>query len=102
MLVLTRKQGERIKVGDNIWITLVEIMPGGKLVRIGIDAPEDVVIRREEMIEGWRDDLRRRPGGRRAATGGMATKPATPTTPRAGTLLERCRTGASPDAGNKK
>jgi carbon storage regulator len=48
MLVLQRKQDERILVGDNIWITIVQINGGN--VRVGIDAPDDVAIRRAELV----------------------------------------------------
>jgi len=48
VLVLERKPGEVILVGDNIKITVVDIRPGNK-VRIGIDAPKDVSIDRLEL-----------------------------------------------------
>jgi carbon storage regulator len=47
MLVLTRKVGQRIRVGDDVVITLVRIQ--GDKVRVGIDAPPDVAIHREEV-----------------------------------------------------
>ena len=47
MLVLTRKLGEKIHIGDNITITVVDVK-GGK-IRLGIDAPDDVVIFRHEL-----------------------------------------------------
>lgn len=47
MLVLTRKLGEKIHIGDNIHITVVDIDRGR--VRIGIDAPRDIPIRRDEL-----------------------------------------------------
>ncbi len=47
MLVLTRKVGEQIRVGDDIVVTLVRIQ--GDKVRLGIDAPRDVPIHREEV-----------------------------------------------------
>lgn len=47
MLVLSRKVGEEILIGDNISITVVKSQ-GGK-VRIGISAPEEVAIRRAEI-----------------------------------------------------
>jgi carbon storage regulator len=49
MLVLSRKVGERILIGENIAITVVRIGQGG--VRIGIDAPNDLVVVREELAD---------------------------------------------------
>ena len=49
MLVLTRRPGESIVVGENIVVTVIEIK-GGQ-VRIGIDAPRDVDVYREEIYE---------------------------------------------------
>jgi len=48
MLVLTRKVDEAIRIGGDIVITVVSI--DKKSVRIGIDAPEDVMILREELV----------------------------------------------------
>lgn len=53
MLVLSRKKNETICIGDNIEVTVVEIGPGK--VRLGIKAPKDVRVDREEIrrrIEG--------------------------------------------------
>lgn len=47
MLVLTRKEGEKILIGENISITIVKSKNGQ--VRIGIDAPKGINIRREEL-----------------------------------------------------
>lgn len=49
MLVLSRKPGERLLVGDDIVITIVRIGPN--TVRIGIDAPGHLNIVREELLE---------------------------------------------------
>ena len=49
MLVLTRKIGEEIVIGDNIRVKLLGIH-GGK-VRLGVVAPEDVVVDRQEIHE---------------------------------------------------
>ena len=48
MLVLTRKVGERIQLGDQITVTLVKI--SGNMVRLGIDAPPDVSVVRQELV----------------------------------------------------
>jgi len=47
VLVLGRGEGESIIVGNNIKITVVEVV--GDLVRIGIEAPHDVAVHREEI-----------------------------------------------------
>jgi carbon storage regulator len=47
MLVLTRKPGESIVIGDNIVITVID---AGGTVRIGIDAPRDVAVYRHEVF----------------------------------------------------
>jgi carbon storage regulator len=49
MLVLSRKPGESLRVGDDIRITVVSTASGQ--VRIGIEAPENVRIHREEVYE---------------------------------------------------
>ena len=49
MLVLSRKVGERILVGDDIRITIVRIGGGG--VRVGIEAPPTMNVVREELKE---------------------------------------------------
>lgn len=47
MLVLSRKKNERIVIGDNIVITVVEVR--GDRVRLGIEAPQEVPIHRSEV-----------------------------------------------------
>jgi carbon storage regulator len=47
MLVLSRKAGEKILIGDSISVTIVRIGPG--VVRIGVEAPDDLAILREEL-----------------------------------------------------
>jgi carbon storage regulator len=49
MLVLTRKAGERIHLGDDIWIEVLEVRGG--IVRLGIDAPKDVEVYRGEIYQ---------------------------------------------------
>ena len=47
MLVLGRREGQTIKVGDDIVITIIRI--GGEAMRIGIEAPEGIKILRGEL-----------------------------------------------------
>ena len=49
MLVLSRKPGEKILIGDNVTITIVRIGPN--TVRLGIDAPREMNIVREELCQ---------------------------------------------------
>jgi carbon storage regulator len=58
MLILTRRPGESIQVGENIEISILEIR--GNQVRIGINAPPDVLVLRSELVEAARpgDDNR--------------------------------------------
>lgn len=49
MLVLTRKLGEQIQIGDTITITVVRI--DGDRIRLGIEAPQDVPVMRAELKE---------------------------------------------------
>ena len=48
MLVLSRKLGEKIHIGDNITVTIVDIDRGK--VRIGIEAPREVPVFRHELL----------------------------------------------------
>jgi carbon storage regulator len=50
MLVLTRKIAESFVVGDDIKITIIDII-GGNKVRVGIQAPQEVPVYREEIYE---------------------------------------------------
>lgn len=48
MLVLSRKLGEKICIGENIFITVVDVERGK--IRLGIEAPRDVPIFRQELL----------------------------------------------------
>ena len=49
MLILTRKQGESVAIGDDIQVTVVEIQ--GKQVKLGVKAPREVAVHRQEIYE---------------------------------------------------
>jgi carbon storage regulator len=53
MLVLSRKVGQRILIGDKISVTVVRIGQGG--VRLGIEAPHDLEVIREELKSQQRE-----------------------------------------------
>jgi carbon storage regulator len=55
MLVLSRKQNERIRVGDSVVVTIVRV--SGDKVRIGIEAPPDVRVLRDELDDGLVGDV---------------------------------------------
>jgi len=54
VLVLSRNEGQRIMIGENIVITLVSIH--GDKVRLGIDAPPEVSVHREEIWNAIKRD----------------------------------------------
>ncbi len=56
MLILTRKIGECITIGDHIRVYVVGIR--GKQVRLGIEAPADAIVHREEIYEKIADENR--------------------------------------------
>jgi carbon storage regulator len=47
MLVLSRKESEKIRLGDSIVVTIVRV--SGDKVRLGIEAPADVIVLRDEL-----------------------------------------------------
>jgi carbon storage regulator len=47
VLILTRREGESVKIGDGITITVLDVK--GNQVRLGIEAPKDVAVHREEI-----------------------------------------------------
>jgi carbon storage regulator len=57
MLLLTRKLGENIRIGDDVKITIVEVK--GNHVKLGIEAPPSVKVHREEIYERIQQENRR-------------------------------------------
>ena len=49
MLILTRRVTESVRIGDDITVALLGVK--GKQVRIGIDAPKDIAVHREEIVD---------------------------------------------------
>ena len=54
MLILTRRAGETLRIGENVEVTVMAI--NGSQVRIGIKAPRHVIVDREEIAERKRRD----------------------------------------------
>ena len=69
MLIVTRRAGEKIDLGDDIVVEVMEV--AGNTVRIGIAAPRSVPVYREEIWDAVRAE-------NRAAAGAPATLPAAP------------------------
>ncbi len=55
MLVVTRRVGQAIKIGNDITVSVQEV--NGKQVKIGVDAPRDVPVHREEVYERIKADV---------------------------------------------
>lgn len=54
MLILTRRCGEELQIGDDVRVAILEVRPGGS-VRVGVRAPREVKVIRTELIE--RDEV---------------------------------------------
>ena len=55
MLILSRRTGETICIGDDIEVTVLEVR--GNQVRFGITAPKEVAVHREEVYERIKDSV---------------------------------------------
>ena len=54
MLILTRRPGETIKIGDDVEVTVLAVK--GNQVRIGITAPKEVAVHREEIYDKIKEE----------------------------------------------
>ena len=59
MLVLSRKEGEQVQIGDGITITVVKITNQG--IRLGIDAPPNTNVARKELLDRQWEEARSQP-----------------------------------------
>ena len=80
MLILTRRVGETVMIGNEVTVTVLGVK--GNQVRIGVNAPKDVAVHREEIYERIKreEDLDSRPGvprcpDRRRRLNGDASRP---------------------------
>jgi carbon storage regulator len=77
MLVLSRKPGEAIRVGEDVEITVVEVK--GDMVRLGIQAPRDVQVWRKELWEAIVEENRKAAEEAAAAAASPREIPVIPT-----------------------
>ena len=89
MLVLTRKIGEQIRIGDTVTVRVLEVR--GSQVRLGVDAPAEVRIYREEIYQPEREAN----GAGQPANGAVEPANGSVPTPAGSTKLTGRRTSLS-------
>jgi carbon storage regulator len=55
MLILTRRTGERIRIGDSVTVAVLGVH--GNQVRIGVEAPRELTVHREEVLDRIRSSI---------------------------------------------
>lgn len=98
MLILTRRVGETIVIGDDVIVTVLGIK--GNQVRIGINAPKDVSVHREEIYQRIQQEKNTTPTAKPAAepVPAPAAAPTTTTT----TVVRKKRESKTTDKGENK
>lgn len=76
MLVLSRSEGESVMIGSDIVVTVLEVR--GDVVRIGIDAPREVKVHREEVYRALEEANREAAGTNPAAEAELTKRLAMP------------------------
>jgi carbon storage regulator len=61
MLILTRKVGESIRINENVCITIIEV--DGRNIKVGIEAPREISIHREEVFRRILEENRKAAAG---------------------------------------
>jgi carbon storage regulator len=74
MLVLSRHRDESIMIGDDVVVTIVDIR--GDKVRLGINAPQDIPVHRQEVYEAIQRENKRAAQVQPAQTRGLKSSPA--------------------------
>ena len=79
MLVLSRSEGESVMIGSDIVVTVLEVR--GDVVRIGIAAPREVKVHREEVYRALEEAIREAAGADAAAEAELSKRLAIPPKP---------------------
>lgn len=70
MLVLSRRVGESVVIGDDVVVTVLEVR--GDIVRVGVEAPRSVAVHRREVLEQVADTNRAAASPQETAVAGLA------------------------------